>query len=77
MGETPKLWTNWEIENMNDQELLAAGQTFAVGEDLYGVSIDQLTARTEILKAELERIASSIDKKQAELSDANSFFKTP
>lgn len=60
---------------MDEQELRTAGQGFLVGEDLYGISIAQLHERTGILKAELGRIAIDIKKKQAELSEAEGFFK--
>lgn len=60
---------------MDEQELRTAGQGFLVGEDLYGISITQLHERTDILKAELGRIAIDIKKKQAELSEAEGFFK--
>jgi len=59
---------------MDELELRNAGKTFLVGEDLYGVSVKQLRDRIDILKAELTRIDASIEKKQAELSTAESFF---
>ncbi len=59
---------------MDDAELQAAGKTFTVGEDLYGVSVKQLTERTEILKSELARIERALLKKASELSDAETFF---
>ena len=59
---------------MDDTELRAAGKNFSVGEDLYGVSVKQLTERTEILKFELVRIERALLKKAEELSDAENFF---
>jgi len=48
---------------------------FSVGEDLYGVSLAQLTERLDILRAEIARIEAEITKKDAELSEAENFFK--
>ncbi len=59
---------------MDDAELRAAGKTFTVGEDLYGVSVKQLNERTEILKSELARIKRALQKKGEELSVAENFF---
>jgi len=60
---------------MEDADLKRAGQTFCVGEDLYGVSVAQLTDRLEILQAEQARIKREIEKKAKELAGAESFFK--
>ena len=60
---------------MEDADLKRAGQTFHVGEDLYGVSVAQLTERLEILTAERIRIEREIEKKAKELAGAESFFK--
>ncbi len=59
---------------MDDMELRAAGKTFTVGEDLYGVSVKQLTERVDIIKSELARIERALLKKAGELSDAENFF---
>ncbi|PHR91345.1 MAG: hypothetical protein COA69_12605 [Robiginitomaculum sp.] len=59
---------------MDEQELRAAGTTFLVGEDLYGISIDQLQERTNILNAEIERISIALHKKNEELTVAENFF---
>ncbi len=59
---------------MDDTELRAAGKAFTVGEDLYGVSVAQLTERAGILKSELARIDRALLKKGEELSDAENFF---
>lgn len=60
---------------MDEQELRAAGKTFRVGEDLYGVSVAQLHERTDILNAELVRISVALHKKNEELTVADNFFK--
>lgn len=60
---------------MEDADLKRAGQAFHVGEDLYGVSLAQLTERQEILAAEQTRIKREIEKKAKELAGAESFFK--
>ena len=60
---------------MEDTDLKRAGQGFLVGEDLYGVSVAQLTERLEILTAEQARIEREIKKKAKELAGAESFFK--
>lgn len=60
---------------MEDADLKRAGQSFFVGEDLYGVSVAQLKERLEILQAEQARISREIEKKAQELSSAESFFK--
>lgn len=60
---------------MDDKDLRKAGTEFRVGEDLYGVSVEQLKDRLEILDAEKSRIQAELGKKDAELSAAESFFK--
>jgi len=48
---------------------------WTVGEDLSSLSIDELGARIEILKAEIDRMAEAIVAKRASLGVADSFFK--
>ncbi len=48
---------------------------FALGEDLYGVSVDELKERITLLKAEIVRIEAELTKKQSDLSAAEQFFK--
>ncbi|PHR58674.1 MAG: hypothetical protein COA43_10485 [Robiginitomaculum sp.] len=60
---------------MDEQELGHIGETFRVGEDLYGVSVEQLRERSEVLKMELARIEVFIVKKNEELTVAETFFK--
>lgn len=60
---------------MDELELRKLGSDFSVGEDLYGVSVAQLTERLDILRAEIIRIEAEIQKKGADLSAAENFFK--
>lgn len=62
---------------MDERDLRKAGQSFCVGEDLYGISVEQLKGRIDILKAELIRIDTEIAKKTKELTMAENFFKKP
>jgi uncharacterized small protein (DUF1192 family) len=48
---------------------------WTVGEDLSRLSIDELGARVETLKAEIDRIEAAIVAKRASLGAADSFFK--
>ena len=48
---------------------------FQIGDDLYGVSVDELNTRLSILKAEISRIELELSKKSAELSAADLLFK--
>jgi uncharacterized small protein (DUF1192 family) len=48
---------------------------FQIGEDLYGISVDELNDRLGVLKAEISRIELEITKKSAELSAADQLFK--
>ena len=47
---------------------------FSIGEDLYGISIHELEARILILRDEISRIDSELDKKKRERSDADNLF---
>jgi len=49
--------------------------SWTVGEDLSSLSIDELGARIELLKAEIDRIEEAITAKRASLGVADSFFK--
>ena len=62
---------------MDAADLRKLGAKFCVGEDLYGVSLVQLTERREILRAEIARIEAEIQKKDAERTEAENFFKKP
>ena len=48
---------------------------FEIGDDLYGVSVDELNTRVSVLKAEISRIELELSKKSAELSAADLLFK--
>jgi len=45
-----------------------------IGEDLYGVSIDELVGRISLLKSEITRLELELDKKKAERSAADNLF---
>ena len=59
----------------NDLEPQRKPQNVTVGEDLYGVSVQELKARIDILHAEVTRTQAALTKKQDELSDAETLFK--
>lgn len=46
-----------------------------IGEDLSKLSLDELAARVELLKAEIERIEAAAAAKRASATAAQSFFK--
>ena len=60
----------------HDEPVNAKTDTLTPGEDLSERSIEQLTERVAVLRAEIERTQSIIKKKQAGLSAAEAFFKT-
>lgn len=47
---------------------------FAIGEDLYGVSMVELEHRLVVLEDEISRIKIELAKKQAELTAADQLF---
>ncbi len=47
---------------------------FQIGEDLYGISIDELVTRISILKDEIDRLENELDKKKRERSAADNLF---
>lgn len=51
-----------------------SGTDFIIGEDLYGVSVTELTERLDVLRAEISRIETELTKKQGELSAAQQLF---
>lgn len=57
-------------DNMRQSET-----TFQIGDDLYGVSVDELNTRIGALKAEISRIELELSKKSADLSAADLLFK--
>ena len=48
---------------------------FQIGDDLYGVSVDELNTRIRVLRAEVTRIERELSKKSADLSAADLLFK--
>ncbi|MEP3890825.1 MAG: DUF1192 domain-containing protein [Hellea sp.] len=48
---------------------------FQIGDDLYGVSVDELNTRIDVLKAEITRIEVELSKKSADLSAADLLFR--
>jgi len=49
--------------------------SFEIGEDLYGVSVEELKERIQLLKSEIDRIERELTKKQSDMSIAEQFFK--
>jgi len=47
---------------------------FKIGEDLYGVSVSQLSERLVVLQAEIGRIEAELIKKESDLSAADLLF---
>jgi len=45
-----------------------------IGEDLYGISIDELEERIITLRTEINRLEHELDKKKQERSAADSLF---
>lgn len=48
---------------------------FQIGDDLYGISVDELKGRLNVLKAEIKRIETELAKKSTDLSAADLLFK--
>jgi len=48
---------------------------FQIGEDLYGVSIEELQTRISVLKTEISRLQDEFEKKKVERNAADSLFK--
>ena len=46
-----------------------------IGEDLYGISIEELDKRILILKDEISRLQDELSKKKAERKDADNLFR--
>ena len=59
----------------SDDDVRQSDTKFQIGEDLYGVSVDELKTRTKVLEAEIARIEAELAKKSADLSAADSLFK--
>jgi uncharacterized small protein (DUF1192 family) len=50
--------------------------THEIGQDLYLLSVEELTERIALLNSEIERLKDAITKKRATKDAASSFFKT-
>jgi uncharacterized small protein (DUF1192 family) len=50
--------------------------THEIGQDLYLLSVEDLTERIALLNAEIERLQEAMTKKRASKDAANSFFKS-
>jgi len=58
-----------------DDDVRQSETVFQIGDDLYGVSVDELNTRIGVLKAEITRIELELTKKSADLSAADLLFK--
>ena len=58
-----------------DDDVRQSETLFQIGEDLYGVSVEELNERLGVLKAEISRIEGELTKKSADLSAADLLFK--
>jgi len=58
-----------------DDDVRQSETLFQIGEDLYGVSVEELNERLGVLKAEISRIEGELTKKSADLSAADMLFK--
>jgi len=59
---------------MDENEVRQSDTTFAIGEDLYGVSVNELKDRLKILGEEITRIETELTKKSKDLSAADLLF---
>ena len=59
----------------SDDDVRQSETKFQIGDDLYGVSLDELKTRVTTLKTEISRVELEISKKSAELSAADLLFK--
>jgi uncharacterized small protein (DUF1192 family) len=50
--------------------------THEIGQDLYLLSVEELTERIALLTSEIERLKEAMSKKRSSKDAANSFFKT-
>ncbi len=58
-----------------DDDMRQSETLFQIGEDLYGISVDELNSRLSVLKGEIKRIELELAKKTADLSAADLLFK--
>lgn len=59
----------------DDEDVRRKPVAWSVGEDLSRLSIDELGARVDILKAEIDRIEEAIVAKRASMGAADRVFK--
>lgn len=60
----------------DNEDARARPQNVTVGDDLYGVSVAELKIRIDVLREEITRTEAALTKKQAELSEAETLFKS-
>jgi len=60
----------------DNEDARAKAQNVTVGDDLYGVSVAELEIRIDVLREEITRTQAALTKKQAELSEAETLFKS-
>ena len=58
-----------------DEGVRQSETVFQVGEDLYGISVDELNTRLAVLRTEIIRIEAELAKKSADLNAADLLFK--
>jgi uncharacterized small protein (DUF1192 family) len=73
--------TKGKVMSRDDDDGFAAGKKpapvqHAVGEPLDALSVDELAARIEILRAEISRLEAAKTAKTASRAAADAFFKT-
>lgn len=56
-------------------EMRQSETVFQIGGELYGISVDELKKRLDILKVEIGRIEAELTKKSQDLSAADLLFK--
>ena len=59
---------------MDENESMRQSGTLIVGEDLYGISIEELKERLSIFEAEIKRVEAELEKKIRERSAAEGIF---
>jgi len=59
---------------MDDNDVRQSETKFDIGEDLYGVSVDELKERVQVLREEITRIEAELTKKSKDLSAADLLF---
>lgn len=59
---------------MDENNSLRQSGTIAVGEDLYGISIEELKERLSVFETEIIRVKAELEKKIRERSAAEDIF---